>query len=160
MNPADSGVAQRLAALNADYARCIDDDRLEAWPEFFLDRCLYVITTAENYQKGFEAGVIYADSKAMLQDRVTALREANVYERQRYRHIIGTAAVTAQEDGLVRAESPFLVTRIMRDGRMDLYASGRYVDAVRVDADGALRFTERIVVCDSARFDTLLALPL
>jgi 3-phenylpropionate/cinnamic acid dioxygenase small subunit len=156
----DSSFHQRLTALNAEYARCIDDDRIETWPEFFFDECLYKITTAENYQKGLEAGIIYADSKAMLQDRVSALREANIYERQRYRHIIGTAAIVGEAGGVVRAESPFLVTRIMRDGRMDVFATGKYVDAVREDGSRALKFVERIVVCDSTRFDTLVALPL
>jgi anthranilate 1,2-dioxygenase small subunit len=49
--------------------------------------------------------------------------------------------------------------RIMRDGRMDLFATGRYLDAV-IEEAGALRFRERIVVCDSSRIDTLLAIPL
>jgi hypothetical protein len=47
----------------------------------------------------------------------------------------------------------------MRDGRMDLFATGRYLD-VLVDEGGALRFRERVVVCDNNRFDTLLAIPL
>jgi len=150
----------RLSAFNAEYARCIDDDRLEAWPAFFLERCLYKITTADNERQGYEAGIVYADSRAMLEDRVTALREANVYERQRYRHIVGTPTVLAHDDGDVRAESPFLVIRIMRDGRMDVFATGRYLDRVRPDATGSLRFAERIVICDSPRIDTLLAIPL
>jgi anthranilate 1,2-dioxygenase small subunit/terephthalate 1,2-dioxygenase oxygenase component beta subunit len=150
----------RLSAFNAEYARCIDDDRLEAWPAFFLERCLYKITTADNERQGYEAGIVYADSRAMLEDRVTALREANVYERQRYRHIVGTPTVLARNDGDVRAESPFLVTRIMRDGRMDVFATGRYLDRVRDDGAGALRFAERVVICDSPRIDTLLAIPL
>jgi anthranilate 1,2-dioxygenase small subunit len=60
---------------------------------------------------------------------------------------------------VVSAETPFLVVRVMRDGTMDLFATGRYVD-VMVDEGGALRFRERIVVCDSSRVDTLLAIPL
>ena len=151
---------QRLTTLNADYARCIDDARFEAWPEFFLERCLYKITTADNHAKGLEAGVMYADSKAMLKDRVSALREANIYERQRYRHIIGAPVVLTRENGTAQTESPFLVTRIMRDGRMDLFATGRYLDRIAEDRDGTLRFAERIVVCDSHSFDTLVALPL
>ena len=150
----------RLSAFNAEYARCIDDDRLEAWPAFFLERCLYKITTADNERQGYEAGIIYADSRAMLEDRVTALREASVYERQRYRHIVGTPTVLAHEDGDVRAESPFLVTRIMRDGRMDVFATGRYLDRVRAGNAGTLLFAERVVICDSPRIDTLLAIPL
>jgi 3-phenylpropionate/cinnamic acid dioxygenase small subunit len=87
------------------------------------------------------------------------LREANIYERQSYRHLVGLPAVLDETDGTVRAETPFLVVRIMRDGRMDLFATGRYVDVV-VEHAGMLRLRERIVVCDSSRFDTLLALPL
>jgi 3-phenylpropionate/cinnamic acid dioxygenase small subunit len=146
---------ERLAALNAGYARCIDDDRLEEWPGFFLERCLYKVTTADNLARGYEAGLIYADSRAMLQDRVSALRQANVYERQRYRHIIGLPL--ARADG--SAETPFLVVRIMRDGKMELFATGRYLDKLR-EENGTLKFAERIVACDSARIDTLLAIPL
>jgi anthranilate 1,2-dioxygenase small subunit/terephthalate 1,2-dioxygenase oxygenase component beta subunit len=148
-----------LAQLNADYARAIDDDRLEDWPGFFAEPCLYKITSADNVRQGLEAGVVYADSRGMLRDRVAALREANVYERQTYRHLVGLPAVLGEADGALHAETPFLVVRIMRDGRMDLFATGRYID-VLVEEAGALRFRERVVVCDSSRFDTLLAIPL
>ncbi|HEV8531131.1 MAG TPA: aromatic-ring-hydroxylating dioxygenase subunit beta [Methylomirabilota bacterium] len=148
-----------VAQLNADYARAIDDDRLEDWPEFFAEQCLYSITSTDNQRQGYPGGLMYADSKGMLQDRVAALREANIYERQSYRHLVGLPALLGETDGVVRAETPFLVVRIMRDGRMDLFATGRYLDAI-VEEAGALRFRERIVVCDSSRIDTLLALPL
>jgi 3-phenylpropionate/cinnamic acid dioxygenase small subunit len=145
--------------LYADYARAIDEDRLEDWPDFFAAVCLYKITSADNFRQGLPAGVIHADSKGMLRDRVTALREANIYERQTYRHLVGLPAIHGEADGGVRAEAPFLVVRTMRDGTMALFAAGRYLD-VLVEEEGALRFRERIVVCDSSRFDTLLAIPL
>ena len=149
----------RVSRLNAEYARAIDDDRLEDWPEFFAEPCLYSITSADNHRHGMPAGLIYADSKGMLKDRVAALREANVYERQSYRHVVGLPAILGERDGAVRAETPFLVVRIMRDGTMALFATGRYLDAL-VEEAGALRFRERVVVCDSSRIDTLLAIPL
>ena len=149
----------RLVQLNADYARALDDDRIEVWPSFFTEPCLYLITTADNHRHGYTAGIVYADSQGMLHDRVAALREANIYERQAYRHVVGLPAVLGESDGLVRAETAFLVVRIMRDGRMDLFATGRYLD-VLVDESGALRLRERVVVCDNNRFDTLLAIPL
>jgi 3-phenylpropionate/cinnamic acid dioxygenase small subunit len=152
-------VLERVSRLNADYARAIDDDRLEDWPEFFAEPCLYSITSADNHRRGMPVGIIYADSKGMLKDRVAALREANVYERQSYRHVVGLPAILGERDGAVRAETPFLVVRIMRDGTMALFATGRYLDAL-VEEAGALRFRERVVVCDSSRIDTLLAIPL
>jgi 3-phenylpropionate/cinnamic acid dioxygenase small subunit len=148
-------ILTRIAALNADYAAAIDDDRLEDWPGFFRDDCLYKITSADNLRDGNEAGIIYADSRSMLADRVLALRKANIYERQTYRHIVGTPRLTGPD----MTETPFLVVRTMRDGRMDLFAAGRYRDRLQDDA-GVLRFRERIVICDSSHFDTLVAIPL
>jgi len=150
----------RLAALNSDYAACIDADRLEDWPEFFLESCLYKITTADNHRRGYEAGVIYADSQAMLRDRVAALREANIYERQAYRHIVGMPHIEPDTSDTIVAETPFLVIRTMRDGRMDIFAAGRYLDRIAIVEAGTFRFAARIVICDSPRFDTLLAIPL
>ena len=140
------------------YARCLDSDRLEEWPEFFAEQCVYRVTSAENYDLGLPVGLIYADSKGMLKDRVASLREANVYEEQRYRHLLGAPLVLKEEDGVIEAETSFLVVRVMRDGQTILFASGRYIDKVRVQS--APVFAEKIVVCDSSRIDTLLAIPL
>jgi 3-phenylpropionate/cinnamic acid dioxygenase small subunit len=150
----------RVAALNTAYANCIDADRLEDWPGLFLADGRYRITTADNHRHGYAAGIIYADSRAMLIDRVASLREANIYERQSYRHIIGLPALRPDAGGDIVSETSFLVVRTIRDGRMDLFATGVYLDRLRDDADGSLRFVERIVVCDSSRIDTLLAIPL
>ena len=95
----------------------------------------------------------------MLADRVLALRRANIYERQTYRHIIGTSLITAPGFADAIIETPFLVVRTMRDGRMDLFAAGRYRDRLHNDA-GRLRFAERVVICDLSHFDTLVAIPL
>src|ERR1044072_58715 len=114
---------ERILALQAAYIRCIDNDTLEAWPDFFLERCLYIVTTAENHKNGFEAGIIYADTKGMLIDRIAALRQANVYEKQSYRHILGLPNVT-QNGEASESETPFLVVRIMHDGGSEIFATG------------------------------------
>jgi 3-phenylpropionate/cinnamic acid dioxygenase small subunit len=145
----------RLSALNSAYAAAIDNDRLETWPEFFTEDCLYKVTTADNHAQNLQAGVIYADSKGMLKDRVAALRKANIFEHHTYRHLIGMPSILKTGATGTRSETPFFVARIMRGGTTSLFATGRYLDLVRDDL-----FAERIVVCDSARFDTLLAIPL
>ena len=157
--PPESAMLQ-IAALNGACAAAIDAGRLEEWPGFFLDRCLYKVTTADNHQSGYQAGLIYADSRAMLADRVAALRQANIYEKQRYRHLLGLPLITAELDGEIAAETSFLVVRTMRDGQMIIFATGMYLDRLRRDGSGAWRYAERVVLCDSQRFDTLLALPL
>jgi hypothetical protein len=76
------------------------------------------------------------------------------------RHIVGLPVIGRRRRGFA-AETPFLVlvARIMRNGQTDLFATGLYVDRIRDEA-GRLRFAVRHVVCDSSRFDTLLAIPL
>ena len=149
----------QIARKQADYARCIDDDRLEEWPAFFREDCVYRVTTADNHRDGMEAGLIFANSRGMLSDRISALREANIYEKQSYRHLLGMPSVLdAGADG-VRCETAFMVARIMRDGTTSLYATGRYLDVYTMEGDDAL-LAERLVVCDSSRIDTLMAIPL
>ena len=150
---------QLIVRAQSDYIRCIDDDRLEEWPDHFHGACIYKVTSAANYREGLEAGIIFANSRGMLQDRVSALREANIYERQSYRHILGPPAILSENGAEVRTETPFLVARILQDGDTDLFATGRYLDLYRI-ADNQTKLEERIVVCDSSRIDTLLALPL
>lgn len=155
-----STVFERIARAQAAYARCIDADELERWPDFFTDKCFYLVTNADSHREGLAAGMIWADNRDMLVDRVTALREANIYERHSYRHILGQPFLLDEPDaGEARAETPFLVVRIMRDGVSDLFASGRYLDRYDLRGDEP-KLAERVVVCDSSRIDTLLALPL
>jgi 3-phenylpropionate/cinnamic acid dioxygenase small subunit len=148
-----------LIALNAEYAAAIDDDRLEDWPAFFTDSCFYRITTAQNFAQGLPAGLVYADSRQMLADRILSLRKANVYERQRYRHLVGLPLLRGGDGDALRVETGFAVLRIVRGGETDVFASGRYLDEV-VREGNAMRLRKRDVVCDSSRIDTLLAIPL
>ena len=147
--------------LLARYVHALDEDRLEDWPGFFVESGQYRITTAENHARGLPLPVMYADSRAMLRDRVSALRHASIYEAQRYRHTVSATLVERQDAHTVRAVSNFQVLRIMQTGEAALFASGRYLDRIRLPNDGGNpQFEEKIVVCDSRRFDTLLAIPL
>ena len=74
-------IERQLAVLdlNARYAEAIDEGRFEEWPDFFTDDGKYRVTTAENLEQNLPLSLIYATSRAMLRDRVKALREAKVH---------------------------------------------------------------------------------
>jgi len=149
----------KVQDLNARYTEAIDDDRLEEWPDFFTDKCLYRITTAENEANGLPIGFIYATSKPMLRDRIKALRQANVYEAQRYRHVLSVPRIVSGQSGVIHVRTSFMVARIMHTGETMLFATGRYEDRIRIDGAQAL-FSEKSVIIDSRQVDTLLAIPL
>jgi anthranilate 1,2-dioxygenase small subunit len=155
----DTALRLGIADLCAAYADCLDDDRIEEWPDFFVEDCRYLITSRDSHEKGLRHGIIYCASKGMLIDRVTAMRRANIFEGHRYRHITGQPRIGRIEGGVAEARSNFLCVRIMHDGQSQLFATGRYLD--RIDVAGEpFRFKERLVVLDSQKIDTLLVLPL
>jgi anthranilate 1,2-dioxygenase small subunit len=148
-----------IQELIAAYADCIDEDRLEEWPEFFTEQCRYLITSRADHAAGLRHGVVYAASRGMLADRVFALRKANIFEPHRYRHIVGPIRIRKLEGGAANVASNFFAARIMHDGDTTLFATGRYLDRIDVSAP-PYRFIERIVVLDSHKIDTLLVIPL
>ena len=156
---AEPDLALQLAVerLHARYAAALDADRLEEWPEFFTEKGRYRIATAENEARGLPLPVLYAEGRAMLRDRVASLRHANIYEPQRYRHIASSFLLEGVDERVVQSTANFLVIRIMQDGATLLFASGRYLDRIAVPD---MKYEERVVICDSQRFDTLLAIPL
>ena len=149
----------RIQNLQVRYTAAIDNDQLEVWPEFFTEDARYRITTKADFDEGLPLGIIYATSRAMLRDRVTSLREANIYEGQGYRHVISPPLINESNTEGVWSETNFMVARTRHDGDMVLFAAGRYLDWVVFDGTNS-QFAEKIVVIDSSKIDTLLAIPL
>jgi anthranilate 1,2-dioxygenase small subunit len=148
-----------LEQLYIDYVHCLDADELEHWPDFFTEDCFYRVTSAENYEAGLPLGLIHATSRNMLKDRVSALREANIYEPQRYRHIVSSIKIVEEHGVALDLVANFLVVRTMQEGDMTLFGAGRYVDQVR-QTDEGWKFARKDVVLDSRQIDTLLAIPI
>ena len=155
----NSSLRDRLQSFHASYIRCIGTDALQDWPSYFTAQCLYCVTTAENDRDGLAAGIIWANSRAMLEDRITALRHANIYEKQSYRHILGLPFVVSSDASEAVCETPFMVARIVQGNETTLFATGIYKDVFDLSCEPML-LKCRIVVCDSNRIDTLLAIPL
>ena len=155
----DPDLSLQLAVerLHARYAHALDADKLEEWPQFFTENGRYRIATAENEARGLPLAVLYAEGRAMMRDRIQSLRHANIYEPQRYRHVVSSVLLDPVDANIVRSTANFVVIRVMQDGGTLIFASGRYVDRVVIRE---MQYEERVVICDSQRFDTLLAIPL
>ncbi len=144
--------------LNA-YAQCIDDDKLENWPDFFTDSCLYRIIPRENHEVGLPTAVMWCDSRGMLEDRVTALRHANVYQVQWYRHLLSNPVITSEDGNTFNVQSNYAVFKTCNDGESTVYNVGRYVDVIVRD-NGVLKFKERSAIFDTHKITTLMVIPI
>ena len=148
-----------LERLQTEYILAIDDGRLEDWPDFFVEDCLYRIIPKENFDLDLPAAVIHCDNRRMLLDRVTSLRTANIYQPHQYRHLVSGARILARDDDVVKMQSNYVVFQTLQDGETHVYQAGRYLDSV-VWNEGRLKFREKHAVFDTSRVRTLLATPI
>jgi anthranilate 1,2-dioxygenase small subunit len=148
-----------LHQLQQAYTSALDNDRLESWPEFFTDDCLYEIIPRENADAGLPIGIIYCDSKKMLRDRVLSLRHANIFEAHTYRHMTSGLVFALQDDGSVVAESSYVVVQTLQNGESFVYQAGCYRDRL-VHTDGGWKYAQKRVIYDTSRVATLLATPI
>jgi anthranilate 1,2-dioxygenase small subunit len=155
----EADLHRAVMILQADYAEAIDEDRLETWPDFFADKCLYRILPRENADRGLMIAPIFCDSRGMLVDRVVALRKANIYPLHRYQHILSTTRIHAIEHEVIRARTSYLVLRTRNNGLTTIYNAGNYQDEI-VMVDGLFRFRSKTAIFDTNRVDTLMVMPI
>ena len=145
--------------LQGRYVECIDDDKLEDWPEFFTEDCIYKIISRENHDRNLPAAAIYCDSKGMLEDRIVSLRNANVFAEHNYRHIISNILINGLNGGVISVQSNYLVLQTKTDGATEIYNAGKYVDSIVVEGD-ILKFKEKIAIFDTHQIKSLLVTPI
>jgi len=155
----DQKAESLIRALIYDYAHCIDDDRLEEWPDFFAEDCFYQVISRDDYAAGLPAGVMTCTSRGMLVDRIVALRNANIYEPQVYRHLISAIRLRGERDGLWSVQTGYAVIRTLQEGEVSVFSTGKYLDRIDLAGDRPL-FRERRVIFDSRRVDTLMVIPI
>ena len=150
---------RKIKNLMYDYAHCIDDDRLEEWPEFFTKKCFYKVISGADHEAGMPVGVITCTSRGMLVDRMVSLRNANIYEPHVYRHLLSAIRIRGEEDSVWHAQTSYTVIRTMDEGDVSVFSTGKYVDKIVFEADKPM-FHSRICVFDSRRVDTLMVIPI
>ena len=148
-----------LHQLQEQYTSALDNDRLEEWPTFFTEDCLYEIVPRENEDAGLPIGLIYCDSQRMLRDRVTSLRHANIFEAHSYRHMTSGLQIRRIDEDTIETDSSYVVVQTLQNGESAVYQAGRYLDTVVRTAEG-WRYQRKRVIFDTSRVQTLLATPI
>lgn len=148
-----------LQDLQNRYVDALDTDQLEAWPELFVEDCLYEIIPKENVDAGLPAPLMRLDNQRMLRDRIVSLRHANIYQPVLYRHFLSGLTFAAVDRDTVDLRCNYLVINTNLAGDSVIYQTGRYFDRV-VRTPGGWRYRSKRVVYDTSRVQTLLAIPI
>ncbi|MDX2166236.1 MAG: aromatic-ring-hydroxylating dioxygenase subunit beta [Deltaproteobacteria bacterium] len=148
-----------LEELNAAYAAALDEDALEQWPELFVADATYRIVPRDDFERGLPLAVMHCESRAMLEDRVAALRRASVYAPRALRHLISGVRMQRIDGAVIHAAASYAVLQTLPEELTTVFSAGRYLDEV-VREDGVLKFRSRIVVFDSVLVPGSLVYPL
>lgn len=159
MSNIETRLEAQIASMLRDYCHVLDDGRVDEWSSFFEADATYQITTRENVQANYPLGIVYCEGRGMMNDRIKALKTANIFESHSYCHITGMPDVRQELEGRVAVRSNFAIYRTMYTGEAQLFATGKYLDVVNLSGPRPL-FAERQVVLDSRCIDTLLVYPL
>ena len=148
-----------LEGLYAGYVACIDNDELELFPEFFCERCVYKIQPRTNFERGLPLATWLSESRGMLKDRVTAIRQLSTYGPRYLRHVVSAVRVLGWDGDALRCEANYAVFETLPDELTRVFQVGRYLDRVVVD-EGRLRFAEKLCVFDSELIPNTLVYPI
>ncbi|HXW83193.1 MAG TPA: aromatic-ring-hydroxylating dioxygenase subunit beta [Candidatus Binataceae bacterium] len=144
--------------LYSEYAHVLDQDQLEQWPELFVDDCLYEIVSRENHERKLPLALMRCESKAMLTDRVTTIRQTQMFEPRALRHLVSSLRV-APGDGVIRGEANYAVLQTLIDDETKILSAGRYLDVLVREGD-ALKFKSRTCIYDTVLVPNSIIYPI
>jgi 3-phenylpropionate/cinnamic acid dioxygenase small subunit len=148
-----------LEELYAENVACLDEERLEEWPEFFTDDAVYRIIPRENFERGLPIATLHCESKGYLKDRVIAIRQTSVYAPRYVRRLVSNIRVLGWRDEALHVRANYAAFETLRDELTRVFSVGRCHDTLVV-ADGRLKFKEKLVIFDSELIPNSLIYPL
>jgi salicylate 5-hydroxylase small subunit len=150
---------QQLLALYADYAAVLDAGDWARWPDFFTADCRYRVQPRENFDQNLPLCTLSFESQGMLRDRVYGISNTLFHDPYYQRHVVGVPRVLKADDATIECEANYAVFRTKPSQPTEVFNVGRYLDTVRITAEG-LRFADKRVVFDSELIPNSLIYPL
>jgi anthranilate 1,2-dioxygenase small subunit len=148
-----------VLGLLAEYGALLDCGDYGEWLGLFAADCRYMVMPRENHEQGLPVALISCSSRAALEDRIDALRQANKYNIHTDRHLIGLPRIVGEAGGMIAVEAPFAVYQTDQEGETRLFATGVYRDQL-ARTDTLLRIAEKLILLDTFAVPSLLATPL
>ena len=130
------------------YAECLDGGRLQNWPEFFTEPCVYRVNTRRRMRNSPDEDLMSFTSKAVMLDRIVSLSQSEDFEPHHQRHYITNLRAQSTDSEELSVFANFLVIRTFPKKTSELFVSGYYHDRL-VRPDGRLSFQEKLVFLDS-----------
>jgi salicylate 5-hydroxylase small subunit len=159
MNKLDFDTWLALNQLYAEYAAAVDSNDWDKWIGLFVEDCDYRVQPRENHERGLPLATLALISRGMLRDRAYGIKETLFHDPYYQRHVTGAPLVEKVEDGVIVAQANYAVLRTKLSQETTVFNVGRYLDRIRITADG-LRFEQRHCIYDSEMIPNSLIYPI
>lgn len=144
--------ADTLSAIDAVQTRhiaALDAQDMAGWLATFSTdpAASYICISAENEQRGHSIALMFDDSRARLEDRVSIVTKvwAGTYQAYRTRHFFQRLSCREAAPGRYAAMSNFSIAMTPEGGVSTLLTTGVYHDLIDVTPAGALMCQRRAV---------------
>lgn len=124
--------------FNYDYAEVLDSGQIEQWPGFFAEDAIYRVTSRENADGNYPAGLIYCEGMGMLKDRAFALANTETFAPRYTQHHVNNVRVLSVDGGIVTADANYLVLETLTDEPTRILQAGKYLDRLYLDGNRLL----------------------
>lgn len=152
-----AGQLEAVIAFYANYTEVLDDERLQEWPNFFTDDCIYQIIPRENYDNHLQLCTVQADGKNMLLDRVQGILRTQRFGPRRCRRFYSGLKISRIEGNVIDVRQNVLVVQTLTDEPSKILLCGASYD--QLESNGELHIRQRIVVSDTDTIDNALIFP-
>jgi salicylate 5-hydroxylase small subunit len=149
-----------LHAFYDAYFAALDEGRLEEWPDFFVEDCLYRIIPRENHEAGQGACIMQGDSKGMLTDRVRAILATQVYAPRYCRRFYSGLRLVNGTGREWAARQNLLVVHTLVGQHSKILGCGAGHDRLVLTDGGNFKFVERTVILDTELIDNTVIYPI
>ena len=152
----------RLAVVELydEYNHLLDSAAFDAWLQLFTEDCDYRVVARENIDQGLPLATMRCESRAMLADRISAIRSTQFHRPRLIRRFVSGLRVVPDEPGVdgIPMRASFLVVESTNDEPTRILLAGEHRDIV-VAVDGRLCFARKVCVYDSPLVPTSLIYP-
>ena len=120
---------------------------------------MYKIISRVNVERNHPIATMFCDGRAMLTERVSAIRNGSVFSQRYLRHLISNVRVMGQDGDAHIVKSNYVVLQTIQGEETKVFNAGQYVDKI-IFGNGNPKFQEKLVIYDTIKIPGLLVVPI
>lgn len=155
-------LTHQISSLYNSYNQSLDDGQIRDWPAYFVEDCLYRVTTKENVENGYSLNLIYCRGIGMLRDRALSLSKAVFFRERQQRRLMSGLTIESNNsysEEAYNCRSNFFVSECCEENPSSFMVIGESKDTFIKTSEG-FKISERLCIIDGGTLPGSLVYPI